>query len=161
MEVMKQNEKNHYYNLSFLLIFYSNTFVFASNTNEIHTLEVFEDGSYIEEQIDCSPTVSLFSTTSTKYGHKTATYKSSSGNTIWTITVSGIFTYNGKSSKCTKSTVTTTCVNSNWKITNKSSKKVDSTATASATATKYTNKVAVQTIKRAVSLSCSKSGKLS
>ena len=27
--------------LSFLLIFYSNTFVFASNTNEIHTLEVF------------------------------------------------------------------------------------------------------------------------
>ena len=147
--------------LSFLLIFYSNTFVFASNTNEIHTLEVFEDGSYIEEQIDCSPTVSLFSTTSTKYGHKTATYKSSSGNTIWTITVSGIFTYNGKSSKCTKSTVTTTCVNSNWKITNKSSKKVDSTATASATATKYTNKVAVQTIKRSVSLSCSKSGKLS
>ena len=131
--------------LSFLLIFYSNTFVFASNTNEIHTLEVFEDGSYIEEQIDCSPTVSLFSTTSTK----------------WTITVSGIFTYNGKSSKCTKSTVTTTCVNSNWKITNKSSKKVDSTATASATATKYTNKVAVQTIKRSVSLSCSKSGKLS
>lgn len=110
--------------LSFLLIFYSNTFVFASNTNEIHTLEVFEDGSYIEEQIDCSPTVSLFSTTSTKYGHKTATYKSSSGNTIWTITVSGIFTYNGKSSKCTKSTVTTTCVNSNWKITNKSSKKL-------------------------------------
>ena len=147
--------------LSFLLNFYSNTFVFASNTNEIHTLEVFEDGSYIEEQIDCSPTVSLFSTTSTKYGHKTATYKSSSGNTIWTITVSGIFTYNGKSSKCTKSTVTTTCVNSNWKITNKSSKKVDSTATASATATKYTNKVAVQTIKRSVSLSCSKSGKLS
>ena len=140
--------------LSFLLIFYSNTFVFASNTNEIHTLEVFEDGSYIEELIDCSPT-------STKYGHKTATYKSSSGNTIWTITVSGIFTYNGKSSKCTKSSVTTTCVNSNWKITNKSSKKVDSTATASATATKYTNKVAVQTIKRSVSLSCSKSGKLS
>ena len=157
MEVMKQT----IIILSFLLIFYSNTFVFASNTNEIHTLEVFEDGSYIEEQIDCSPTVSLFSTTSTKYGHKTATYKSSSGNTIWTITVSGIFTYNGKSSKCTKSSVTTTCVNSNWKITNKSSKKVDSTATASATATKYTNKVAVQTIKRSVSLSCSKSGKLS
>ena len=70
-------------------------------------------------------------------------------------------TDHGKSSKCTKSTVTTTCVNSNWKITNKSSKKVDSTATASATATKYTNKVAVQTIKRSVSLSCSKSGKLS
>lgn len=61
--------------LSFLLIFYSNTFVFASNTNEIHTLEVFEDGSYIEEQIDCSPTVSLFSTTSTKYGHKTPPIK--------------------------------------------------------------------------------------
>ena len=52
--------------LSFLLIFYSNTFVFASNTNEIHTLEVFEDGSYIEEQIDCSQTVSLYSTTTTK-----------------------------------------------------------------------------------------------
>mgnify|MGYP007067002667 CR=1 FL=1 len=49
------------------------------------------------------------------------------------------FTYNGKSSKCTKSTVTTTSV----------------------TATKYTNKVAVQTIKRSVSLSCSKSGILS
>ena len=47
------------------------------------------------------------------------------------------------------------------KIIHKSSKKVDSTATASATATKYTNKVAVQTIKRSVSLSCSKSGKLS
>lgn len=134
----------------------------SKDTLIIHeSTEIFEDGSYIEEQIDCSPTVSLFSTTSTKYGHKTATYKSSSGNTIWTITVSGIFTYNGKSSKCTKSTVTTTCVNSNWKITNKSSKKVDSTATASATATKYTNKVAVQTIKRSVSLSCSKSGKLS
>ncbi len=146
--------------LSIFLISNSNNFVSAAKTKKTYILRTFKDGSYIEEQIRGSSS-RLFSPTSIRYGHKTSTYKSRSGKTILTITVSGTFTYNGMSSKCIKSTVSVHCQNSNWKVKRKSARKHGSTATASATAAKYTNKVAVQTIKRSVSLSCSKSGKLS
>lgn len=147
--------------LSLFFILNCNTSAFAASTNAVNIIEIFDDGSYIEEQIENIPSTDLLSVTSTKSGHKTATYKSSSGKTIWTITVSATFTYNGISSKCTKSTVSTTCPNSNWKITSKSSKKSGATATATATATKYINGVSINKITRSVSLTCSKSGKLS
>lgn len=69
-----------------------------------------------------------------KSGRKTNTYKSSSGKIIWSVTVKGSFTFNGKTSSCTSSSVTTSCPGAGWKITSSSANKSGATASASATA---------------------------
>lgn len=56
---------------------------------------------------------------------------------------------------------TTTCPNSNWKLSNKAASKSGATAKASVTAKRYIGNSLVQTLDRTVTLTCSKSGKLS
>lgn len=78
----------------------------------------FSDGSYIksvliDDSTDCS---SLARKTSTKTGRRVYSYESSSGKLLWTITITGTFSYTGSSSKCTKSEISTTCPASNWKL---------------------------------------------
>lgn len=147
--------------LTFLCILFYSVPIMAKDTSNTVTIETFEDGSYMESTIEESPDLLPFSTSSTKSGRKTSTYKSSSGKTIWSVTVTGTFTYNGSSAKCTKATVSTTCPNNNWKITKTSAAKSNAAASATATAKKYQDGSYIQSLTRTVKLTCSKSGKLS
>lgn len=132
----------------------------ASSTRNI-VVETFEDGSYIETVIEEIETASSYATTYTKSGKKTSTYKNSSGDTLWSVSVTGTFTYDGSSATCTKSTVSTTSYNSNWKISSSSASKSGATATATATAKKYLDGTYIKSITETVTLTCSKSGTLS
>lgn len=144
-----------------LSICYSPTVLAYDYINSSTATEFLDDGSYIETTIETVSSINLFSATSTKSGKKTSAHKDSSGKIYWSVTVNGNFSYNGSSSKCTSSTVSTTCPSKLWKLSNKSSSKSGATATASVIAKRYTNVPAIKTIKRSVSLTCSKTGKLS
>ena len=84
------------------------------------------------------------------------------GNTtLWTVKVNGTFSYNGSSSKCTNSSVTTTSPGKTWYISSSSASKSKNSATAKATAQRKVSGTVLQTVTRSVTLTCSKSGKLS
>lgn len=98
--------------------------------------------------------------TSTKTAKKTG-YFANGSTILWSVTVTGTFTYNGTTSKCTNSSVSASSNDSRWKIVSKSSSKSGSTAKATATAKYYLNNLVIETKTQSVSLTCSPSGKLS
>lgn len=138
------------------------TLTTSAKEKAVTQIDLLDDGSYIETtMVEASPSVALHSATSTKTGRKTSSYKTSSGTLIWSITINGTFTYNGSTAKCTKATISTSCPNSSWRLSNKIAKKSNNTASASATSKKYVNGICIKTINRTVTLSCSKTGTLS
>lgn len=134
--------------------------VFAASLPSQNTTFVLEDGSYFITTL-VSPNSLSVSTSSTRTGKKTSTYYSSSNTKLWSVTVTGTFSYNGSTSVCTKSSVSTTIYAPTWKVKQSSSSKKGYTASASATVSQYLNSTATSTITRSVSLSCDKNGKLS
>ena len=96
-----------------------------------------------------------------KTARKTANYKNAQGTTMFSVTVTGTFTYTGSSSTCTKSIASATSKNANWKISSKSASKSGNKATAKATAKRYVDGTAVETQNCTVTLTCSLNGSLS
>ena len=135
-------------------ILISNTTIMASTSQTNTVVETFSDGSYIESSISFPSTSKALSSSSTKTASKTSTYKNNSGKTLWSVTVTGSFTYNG-------STVSTTCPDRNWKIIKSFANKTDSTASATVSTAQYLNGIHMRTINRTIKLTCSKTGKLS
>ncbi len=129
-----------------------------SNTSENVYYEYLEDGSYYEITI-------LENTMTRASGTKTATkrtkYVDSSNVTVWEVSVTGTFTYNGSTSTCTAASVAATSYTSNWKITSKSASKSGNKATAKATAKYYYDGSLVTTVTKTVTLTCDKNGNLS
>ena len=70
------------------------------------------------------------------------------------------FRYNGITSSCISSSVTTTLSNNLWKISSRSSSYSGTTARITATGQLYNGKNIILTATRTVSLSCSKTGVL-
>lgn len=123
--------------------------------------EYFDDGSYIVTTITESSSI-LTRASGSKTASKTAKYYSSSGSALWSVTVTGTFSYTGSSATCTNSSVSASSSSSVWKISSKSASKSGSTAKATATAVKYnSNGKILQTATKTVTLTCSKTGKLS
>lgn len=120
------------------------------------TIEYLENGDYIETVLtyEDSPT------RATKSGSKTKNYKNSSGIVLWSVKVTGTFTYNGTTSSCTAVTHSTTCPGANWTIKSASSSRSGNTATAKATATLKAGSIS-QDYTMSVTLKCSASGTLS
>lgn len=128
--------------------------VLAFNNKEIIYLN---DGYYLETIIE---EIYTGKASQQKTAKKTGNYKNSKGTIIFTVTVTGTFTYNGSTSSCTKSTVSSESKNSNWKISSKNSSKFGNKAIADATAKRYIDGKAVETQSCSVSLSCSATGNL-
>lgn len=91
---------------------------------------------------------------------KTANYKNAQGAIMFSVTVTGTFTYTGSSSTCTKSVAEASSKNTNWKISSKSASKSGNKATAKAIAKRYVDGVAVETQNCTVTLICSSNGYL-
>ena len=136
-------------------ILISNTTIMASTSQTNTVVETFSDGSYIESSISFPSTSKALSSSSTKTASKTSTYKNNSGKTLWSVTVTG------STSKCIRSTVSTTCPDRNWKIIKSFANKTDSTASATVSTAQYLNGIHMRTINRTIKLTCSKTGKLS
>lgn len=146
---------------SMIFILSSGISVPANVTPGTIIIKTFKDGSYIESTTLENTGASLRSTAHKKTGHKTNTYRNRSGRIIWSVTVRGSYTFNGKKFVCTNASVSVSCRRNGWKIANSSSKKAGATASAFASVKKYMGGKCIKTISRTVKLTCSKNGKLS
>lgn len=146
--------------MMFILLCIPTTHVMAleNSTQYSYIEQVFDDGSYIEITID-DPIVN---TRASVTKSKTATYKGSDGTALWSVTVKGTFSYNGSSSSCTSSSVSTKNYSTKWKLSNAKASKSGSTAFASVIAKLYNNGGSLLgTINKTVKLTCDKNGNLS
>jgi len=146
-----------------LLIVCALFFVPISNVSALENTityieEEFDDGSYIEVTIDYGNLNARSTTTRSK----TATYKGVDGTIYWSVTVKGTFSYNGKTSSCTSSSVSTKNYSTTWKLSNAKASKSGATAIASVTAKQYHQDGELyRTINKTVKLTCDENGKLS
>lgn len=152
------------YLLTFTLLFSFSATAFAlspSTQSEQIEYEYLEDGSYIVTIIteNNNSDISLLSTTKT--GSKKSVYYNSDNEAMWSITVTGTFTYGDGTSKCTSSSVTTESYNSTWKISDKSATKSGNKASASCTAKQYIGILVGKTVNKTITLTCSSTGTLS
>ncbi len=92
-----------------------------------------------------------------KTATKTTNVKDSSGNVLWSLSITGTFSYNGSSSQCTSCSHNASS-NSEWTIVNSSSSYSGNSATATATAQK--KHILSYTMSESVTISCSASGKI-
>lgn len=121
------------------------------------TIEYLDNGDYIET------TITYFETNArvaTKSGSKTSNYKSSSGETMWSVTVNGTFNYNGTTSSCTSVSRSASAIGTNWSIKSSSCTKSGNCASATATAT-YKGVLSSKDYTLTVNLYCSPYGILS
>lgn len=139
--------------------------VFAESASQQTNVEYLDDGSYfetvIEDDLSDFNAVTTTASTTTITKSKTTYYKNASGSTMWYVKVTGTFKYDGKTSSCTKATVTAESKNSSWKVSNKSSKAYDNKAKATATGKHYKNNTLLDTVTKSVILTCSPTGKFS
>lgn len=123
--------------------------------------EVYPDGSYWEVTIEEHAAPSVRAAQS-KSGTKTGKYTDKNGKVLWSVTVSGTFTYNGTSASCTKSSVSILDASINWTVSDQSAWRSGATAYASAIGhEKNSLGQEMRTLYRQVSLTCSTEGKLS
>lgn len=113
-------------------------------------------GTIIEEYSEQSTRA-----TSTKTASKTVTVKNSSNVALWSVKVTGTFTFNGSSSSCTNASVTTAVYDKNWKIASKSASKSGNSAIATAKGNCYLDGSYISSLTKTAKLTCNATGKLS
>lgn len=128
----------------------------ASPANTTITREYLPDGSYYETVLETTQVRSTINN-----ARKTSTYKSSSGQALWYVTVTANFSFNGSTSRCTSASVTAGSYHSVYKISSKSSGRNGNTGWASAIADVYSNGNYVSSMTRTVNISCDKNGNVS
>ncbi|MFP3155223.1 hypothetical protein LQZ18_12525 [Lachnospiraceae bacterium ZAX-1] len=147
--------------LSLSLLTGSTLITNATDRSITKTVEYLEDGSYFVTTIETAQNDGLpLLRASTRSGSKTITYKSSSGTSLWSVTVTGSFTY-GSTTACTSASVSATLYSPSWKVSDKTSSRSGTTARASAKGTQYLASVAVGSITQSATLTCSSTGVLS
>ena len=129
---------------------YTNTFAkdvynssFYSKTTVLH-----EDGYIVAEIIT--------NTSKFKTATKKLSYYTSSNKLLWTIHLSGTFSYNGSSSSCTKASCSISNLNSNWSVKSKSVTSSKNIARAKITM----HQKGGGNLSKELTLACDKNGKL-
>ena len=101
--------------------------VFASEYSNIRQsnegIVFLQDGSYIISTIQENSCISLYATTHTKSGSKTSTVYSASGDPLYSITVHGVFSYNGSSASANSASYSYTDESPLWSFSSGSSSK--------------------------------------
>lgn len=145
----------------------------SDQDSDTKQIEYLEDNSYLTiSTSDAMPKMSAgitaFSTTATKTKTKTKTKTINCYNKkhklMWYVRVKGTFIYGNGSAKCTRSVVSAKSNNSLWVLSGKKTSRSGNKATASVTAKMYRTSLhlfAIKTIKKAVTLTCSSTGKFS
>lgn len=148
--------------ISFQSVFAADTYSTFTSIDSIQT-EYFDDGSYFVTLIETisdpqteKTNPSRSSSTVTK--SKTSIYHNSDGETVWSVKVTGSFTYGNGSATCNSVTPSASSNNSAWKVSNISGSKSGASATASATGKQYYNNTVINTVNKSVTLTCSPTG---
>ena len=119
----------------------------------------FSDGSYITiELIDGPDQIETDRGRTSVTKSKAATYYRSDGVKAFTLTVTGIFTYDGTTSACTSSTYSYTLHESEWSLKTGSASYIGNAASATGTFVRKVLGITVSTKILTVTLSCSPSG---
>lgn len=131
----------------------------AENSNNIVSTdyEYLSDGSFYKTIIYEENILSRATHTSSKI----TTFYNADKEAMWYVKVTGTFSYNGSTSKCTSATANAGSYVNTWRIASKSASHSGSTAMATATAERLFVGVTVETLTKSVSLSCDKNGNLS
>lgn len=140
-----------------LLLAFSNVLVFADTKNN-STLEIikYDDGSYLEIYTELD-NLSTYAT-NTRTGSKVVNYRKDT-QILWYVKLSGTFTYNGKTSTCTSTSITGESYSSSWKLSGFTSNKSGNTAYGQVTATHYYGIIGDKTT-HSISLTCNANGDL-
>lgn len=152
--------------LSIIFIFSTTTpaNAFNTTTTEKH-FEYLQNGDYFETSIETThisnPVLStLYTTTATQKitKTKTGTYKTSDDKSLWYVSITGTFTFNGSTSRCIKCSHNAGSYAKSWFIKSVSSTKNDNSATATVIAIHSGN--TNNTLKKQITISCSKNGNI-
>ena len=120
----------------------------------------YEDGSYSILELETYESPYSFYETTTRTGHATNTLYSKSGDALFAVTVTGLFTYTGVASYCRESSENTYFFSSDWKYVSSSATKYANVAEATATGRVYFLGVPSTTTTRPVHVECDKDGNL-
>lgn len=125
--------------------------------DESRVVQVFDDGSYIEETL-CVVRTRASGTVS---GNRERTYYGSDGSSDWMVVLSGSFSYNGTTASCTSASCSVSIYDTAWYTVSKSAWKSGNTAYASASIGEKVLGVTVREVPVSLSLSCDANGNLS
>ncbi len=135
---------------------------FANNLESSKQVEVekLDNGDYIETFMESEDSKLItMSAAKTITKTKTAQYKNSSGEVLWSVSIKGTFTYDGKTSKCTSCSHSTTAPSKYWSIKSCTSTKSGNKATATVVALQ--KGLATNTVTKTITISCSPKGVVS
>ena len=108
-----------------LFVLNPTAYAYSDTSNDVvqtSVIEYLDNGDHIETIIS-SPVIKYkFNRASSTYksGSKTKNYKNRNGEIMWSVTVYGTFSYNGRTSTCTSASKSTTAPGSLWSIINSS-----------------------------------------
>lgn len=120
-------------------------------------VEYFEDGSYLEEVL----LESFTRASGIKTASKSKNYRNSDGILAWSITVTGTFTYDGTSAKCTAADCNVSITDSAWYTVSKSTSKNGATASASVVMGEMVSGVTIEQISTNITITCNANGNVS
>ncbi len=128
------------------------------------TYEYYDDGTYLETIITVFPSIntsSTYSSEKTQAGNKVAILKNSNGDSLFSATVYGTFTYNGSTSKCTSASVTCLFTADDWYYVDKYAEKSGNKAIGHVTGKLMKAGITINKQTINATLTCDRNGKLS
>lgn len=126
------------------------------------SVEYFDDGSYVIVTLDVAESASATRATSKVSGSKYYNYYSSKDKLLWTVTITGTFTYTGSKATCTNATTSSEVYDNDWKVTSATASKSGNKAIGNFTAKRYLLGIPTTTKEvKDLTLACSASGVLS
>ena len=130
--------------------------VYAAETQE--NIVYYEDGSYLVTTITEIPSRAG----GTKTGSKSGRYYNSNNDLQWLITVTGTFTYDGTTSRCTYVDGTTSIADTGtWALDSENPTMRDATASYSVVLARKALGITIGRENHTISLTCDKNGNLS
>lgn len=147
------------------ILFSSSTTAYASDKQITTATTAYADEYYLETIITDAASdnnaISLLSTVQTTSKTKTTYIKDGNGSTVWYVSITATFVYDGNMSQCVSCSHNASTYSSAWTIKSCSSTNSGSSATAYATAT-YTGASGIsKDYSQTVTIHCSPSGVVS
>lgn len=138
---------------------------FAANSTSTPSIsvELLENGNYIETIITPEPynSNSTLSTTKSITKTKTTRQKNANGKIIWSVSIKATFSYDGKTSQCTSCTPSASVPDTHWSVVSLTSSRSGNSATAKAKLT-YTRSSGIsENFNKSVTIQCSPTGVVS
>ena len=138
---------------------YTNTFANVIDNSYVcsKTTNLYENGYIVVKTATInSGNATARSASKSKTATKRISYYTSSNKLLWTVNLSGTFSYNGSSATCTKVSCSISNLDSGWSVKSKSATKSKNTAYAKITM----HQKGGGDLKKELTMTCDKNGKL-